>query len=330
MLQKNQFRRLFMKISNNHILSGTILFLIVLLSLFTSDFATIENVYDVINNYSMLMILACGLFIVLLSGGIDISFPAITIISQYIMVTMIGKYDIGFLGVFIVSSTIGILLGFINATFVNRLNVPSIIITISTLNIFYGGLLYFTKGVWLYDYPAWFTQEIIFFKQTTLDGFEFGLSFQAIMAIFAVILTGLITNKLTIGRKIYALGGSQDSTSRIGFNLLSLHLFAYGYMGFMAGIAGIVQSYTVQSVAPDSLLGYELTVLASVVLGGASLSGGRGTLFGTVMGVMLLAIIQNGLNLMGVSSYWQTIITGIIIILSISTTALGQLKKQGV
>ncbi|WP_425330913.1 ABC transporter permease [Mannheimia haemolytica] len=113
-----------------------------------------------------------------------------------------------------------------------------------------------------------------------------------------------------------------DATSRIGFNLLFLHLFAYGYMGFMAGLAGIVQSYTVQSVAPDSLLGYELTVLAAVVLGGASLSGGRGTLLGTVMGVMLLAIIQNGLNLMNVSSYWQTIITGIIIILSISATAL--------
>lgn len=319
-----------MKITNNHILSATILILVILLSIFTNDFATIENIYDVVNNYSMLMILACGLFVVLLSGGIDISFPAITIISQYIMVTAIGKYDIGFIGVFAVSSAIGILLGFINALFVNRLRVPSIIITISTLNIFYGGLLYFTKGVWLYDYPEWFTQELLFFKQIAQDGFEFGISFQAIMAISAVLLTWLITSKLTIGRKIYALGGNQDATSRIGFNILFLHLFTYGYMGFMAGIAGIVQSYTVQSVAPDSLLGYELTVLAAVVLGGASLSGGRGTLFGTVMGVMLLAIIQNGLNLMNVSSYWQTIITGIIIILSISATALGQLKKQGV
>lgn len=319
-----------MKITNNHILSVTILILATLLSVFTNDFATIENIYDVVNNYAMLMILACGLFVVLLSGGIDISFPAITIISQYIMVTVIGKYDIGFLGIFIVSSTIGILLGFINALFVNRLNVPSIIITISTLNIFYGGLLYFTKGIWLYDYPEWFTQELLFFKQISQDGFEFGLSFQAVMAILSILLTWLITSKLTIGRKIYALGGNQDATSRMGFNILFLNLLAYGYMGFMAGIAGIVQSYTVQSVAPDSLLGYELTVLAAVVLGGASLSGGRGTLFGTVMGVMLLAIIQNGLNLMNVSSYWQTIITGIIIILSISATALGQIKKQGV
>ncbi|QLD33133.1 ABC transporter permease [Mannheimia varigena] len=316
-----------MKITNNYILSATIFALVVLLTLFTNDFATIENIYDVVNNYSMLMILACGLFVVLISGGIDISFPAITIISQYVMVTIIGKYDIGFLGVFAISSFIGILLGFVNALFVNKLSVPSIIITISTLNIFYGGLLYFTKGVWLYDYPEWFIQERLFFKQTSQDGFEFGLSFQAIMAISSVLLTWLITRKLTIGRKIYTLGGNQDATSRIGFNILSLHLFAYGYMGFMAGIAGVVQSYTVQSVAPDSLLGYELTVLAAVVLGGASLSGGKGTLLGTVMGVMLLAIIQNGLNLMNVSSYWQTIITGIIIILSISATALGQFKK---
>ncbi|MDH2924530.1 monosaccharide ABC transporter membrane protein (CUT2 family) [Nicoletella semolina] len=319
-----------MKISNNRILSATILTLMVLLSLFTEDFTTIENLYDVINNYSMLMILACGLFIVLLSGGIDISFPAITIISQYVMMTLVGKYDIGFLGVFIASLTAGTLFGAINAVLVNRLNVPSIIITISTLNIFYGGLLYFTKGVWLYDYPLWFTQEIIFFKQNTQDGFEFGLSFQALIAILAVLLTWLITNKLTIGRKIYALGGNQEATSRIGFNLFFLRLFAYGYMGFMAGLAGVVQSYTVQSVAPDSLLGYELTVLAAVVLGGTSLSGGRGTLFGTVMGVALLAMIQNGLNLMGVSSYWQTIITGSIIILSISAAALGQRKRQGV
>lgn len=318
-----------MRISNNQILAITILTIVILLAIVTNDFATIENIYDVINNYSMLIILACGLFVVLLSGGIDISFPAITIISQYIMVTAIGSYDIGFLGVFIIASTVGILFGFINALLVNRLTVPSIIITISTLNIFYGGLLYFTKGVWLYDYPEWFIKEFILFKQTSESGIEFGLSFQAIIALVAVFMTWLITNKMAIGRKIYALGGNKDAASRIGFNILSLHLFAYGYMGFMAGLAGVVQSYTVQSVAPDSLLGYELTVLAAVVLGGASLSGGRGSLRGTVMGVMLLAIIQNGLNLMNVSSYWQMVVTGIIIIFSITVTASGQRIKGG-
>lgn len=317
-----------MKMRNNLILFSTLAVLSVLLSIFTQDFATIENVYDVINNYAILMILACGLFVVLISGGIDISFPAITIISQYVMISAISHYDIGFVGVFAIALSTGMLLGFINAIIIDRLNVPSIIITISTLNIFYGFLLYITKGIWLYDYPEWFQQEIIWFKLSTKDGFEYGLSFQTVLALISILLTYLITSKLTIGRKIYALGGNKDATSRIGFNILKLHLFAYGYMGLMSGLAGIVQSYTVQSVAPDSLLGYELTVLAAVVLGGASLSGGKGTLSGTVMGVALLAIIQNGLNLMNVSSYWQTVITGLIIIFSISVTALSQ--RRGV
>ncbi|OOF40367.1 sugar ABC transporter permease [Rodentibacter rarus] len=316
-----------MKNPHNKILFITLLILCTLLSLFTQDFLSIENVYDVINNYAILMILACGLFVVLISGGIDISFPAMTIIAQYIMISLIQQYDIGLFGVFITASTVGILLGLINGVIVHKLNVPSIIITISTLNIFYGGLLYITKGVWLYDFPEWFQQEFILFKQTTSDGFEYGLSFQILVAIFAILLTAVITNKLTLGRKIYALGGNKEATSRMGFNLLYLYLVVYGYMGLMAGLAGVVQSYTVQSVAPDSLLGYELTVLAAVVLGGASLSGGKGTLSGTIMGVILLAVIQNGLNLLNISSYWQTVITGGIIILSVSVTAFTQRKK---
>ncbi|MFC0308934.1 ABC transporter permease [Gallibacterium trehalosifermentans] len=319
-----------MKTLSNKILLLTIIILAIVLTLTTNDFATIENIYDVINNYSMLMILACGLFVVLLSGGIDISFPAITIIAQYVMISFISDHNIGLLGVFSISIIIGILLGFINAIIVNKLNVPSIIITISTLNIFYGALLYITKGVWLYDYPSWFQQEFILFKTVNTDGFEYGLSFQAMVALIAILLTWIITRKSSIGRKIYALGGNKDAASRIGFNILKLHLFTYGYMGLMSGLAGVVQSYTVQSVAPDSLLGYELTVLAAVVLGGASLSGGKGTLSGTIMGVTLLAIIQNGLNLLNISSYWQTVVTGIIIILSVSATALGQRKQQGV
>ncbi|MFZ7215604.1 ABC transporter permease [[Pasteurella] aerogenes] len=316
-----------MKITSNKILFITLAILAIILSIWTDDFATIENIYDITNNYSMLMILSCGLFIVLLSGGIDISFPAMTIISQYIMISLISHYEIGFLGVFFISCSIGILLGFVNAILVNKLNVPSIIITISTLNIFYGALLYITKGVWLYDYPEWFQEEIIFFKSVAEDGFTYGLSFQIIIALFAILLTGIIITKLTVGRQIYALGGNKDATSRIGFSILKLHLFAYGYMGLMSGLAGIVQSYTVQSVAPDSLLGYELTVLAAVVLGGTSLTGGKGSLLGTVMGVALLAIIQNGLNLLNVSSYWQMVITGCIIILSISLNAITNRKS---
>ena len=317
-------------LSQSFFLIITILVISIYLSLKTDDFLTIGNFYDLINSYAMLAILACGLFIVLISGGIDISFPAITIISQYIMVSFIMKHDGNYFIVFLISTLSGIILGLINAFIINKLRVPSIIITISTLNIFYGLLLYITKGIWLYDYPSWFQEEIILFKSTTVSGVEYGLSFQFILLIAVIFLTGFIMNKTSIGRKIYALGGNAEAASRIGFSLLKLHLFVYGYMGFVSGIAGIVQSYTVQTVAPDSLLGYELTVLAAVVLGGTSLIGGKGTLAGTMMGVILLAIIQNGLNLLGISSYWQTVVTGLIIVLSVSMTAWSQRNKIGV
>lgn len=294
------------------------------------DFMTLGNIYDLINNYAMLTILACGLFIVLISGGIDISFPAMTIISQYVMVTLIQNTTGNFALAFALSGGIGLLLGVVNAILVNRLSVPSIIITISTLNIFYGLLLYLTKGVWLYSYPAWFEQGVMLFKFTAADGYDYGLSLQILTLIVVVAMTGIIMNKTSIGRMIYAMGGNREAASRMGFGIFKLQLFVYGYMGLMSGVAGVVQSATVLTVAPDSLLGYELTVLAAVVLGGTSIIGGRGTLLGTLLGVILLAVLQNGLNLLGISSYWHTVVTGLVIVISISTTAWGQRKTQGV
>lgn len=311
-------------------LSLTILVIGGYLSFASRDFLTLGNIYDLINNYAMLTILACGLFIVLISGGIDISFPAMTIISQYVMVTLIQGTTGNFALAFALAGGLGLLLGLINATLVNRLNVPSIIITISTLNIFYGLLLYLTKGVWLYSYPEWFEEGVMLFKFTAADGYDYGLSLPIITLLAVVALTGFIMNKTSVGRMIYAMGGNREAASRMGFGIFKMQLFVYGYMGLMSGVAGVVQSATVLTVAPDSLLGYELTVLAAVVLGGTSIVGGRGTLLGTLLGVILLAVLQNGLNLLGISSYWHTVVTGVVIVTSISMTAWSQRKGQGV
>lgn len=299
------------------------------LSFSTADFMTFGNIYDLVNNYAMLTILACGLFIVLISGGIDISFPAMTIISQYVMVTLIQGTTGNFAIAFALSGGIGLLLGLVNAVLVNRLKVPSIIITISTLNIFYGLLLYLTKGIWLYSYPEWFEKGISLFQFTAADGYDYGLTLPLITLVVVVAVTGFIMNKTSIGRMIYAIGGNKEAASRMGFGIFKLQLFVYGYMGLMSGVAGVVQSATVLTVAPDSLLGYELTVLAAVVLGGTSIVGGRGTLLGTLLGVILLAVLQNGLNLLGISSYWHTVVTGLVIVVSISMTAWSQRKGQG-
>lgn len=298
------------------------------LSMVSSSFLTVGNFLDLTTSYAMLGILSCGLFMVLVSGGIDISMTATASVAQYVMATVIINYGGNFILAFAVSGLVGIALGAINGLLIHYLKVPAIIITIATLNLFYGLLIYFTNGVWLYDFPDWFMDGI------ELVSWEAGGSFYSlslpIMALSsAIALTWFIMNRTRVGRQIYALGGNADAALRIGFNVRKLQLFVYCYMGLMAGVAAVVQAQVVLSVAPNALVGFELSVVAAVVLGGASLKGGAGSVMGTVLGVVLIALMRNGLTLMGVSSYWHQVMTGAVILLSVIMTAMAERKKTG-
>jgi simple sugar transport system permease protein len=297
------------------------------LTIRTDEFFTLGNLTDVATSYAILGILACGLFVVLISGGIDISFPAMTAIAQYAMASCVIAHGGNFVLALALAMAVGLLLGLINGFLVYWLRVPAIIITIATLNLFYGLLVYATKGTWLYGFPDWFMNGISWFTFTGADGYDYGLTLPLICLGATIIFTAVLMNYTRLGRQIYAMGGNRDAASRLGLNLLKLHFYVYGYMGILAGVAAVVQAQITQSVAPNSLFGYELTVLAAVVLGGTSMSGGRGTLIGTLLGVILLAFLQNGLTLLGVSSYWHTVFSGAIILVSISATAWHEKRK---
>ncbi|GAL57087.1 ABC transporter permease [Pseudescherichia vulneris] len=297
------------------------------LSISTDEFFSLGNLTDVATSYAILGILACGLFVVLISGGIDISFPAMTAIAQYAMASWVIAHGGNFALALIIAMAVGLLLGLINGFLVYWLRVPAIIITIATLNVYYGLLVYATKGTWLYGFPDWFMNGINWLSFTAADGYDYGLTLPLLCLAAVIIFTAVLMNFTRLGRQIYAMGGNRDAASRLGLNLVKLHFYVYGYMGILAGVAAVVQAQITQSVAPNSLLGYELTVLAAVVLGGTSMSGGRGTLTGTLLGVVLLAFLQNGLTLLSVSSYWHTVFSGVIILVSISATAWNEKRK---
>ncbi len=297
------------------------------LSIRTDEFMTLGNMTDVATSYAILGILACGLFVVLIAGGIDISFPAMTAIAQYVMASYMLSHGGNLILSFAIAMACGLVLGLFNGFLVYVLRVPAIIITIATLNLFYGLLVWFTNGKWLYGFPDWFMNGINWFSFTAADGYEYGVTLPLLCLLSVFVITGLLMRYTRIGRQIYAMGGNRESASRLGINLLTLHFCVYGYMGLLAGIAAVVQAQTTQSVAPNSLVGYELTVLAAVVLGGTSMTGGRGTLIGTLLGVMLLAFLQNGLTLLAVSSYWHMVFSGVIILISVSATAWNEKRK---
>ncbi len=305
-----------------------IVVLVIFLSSMTDDFFSLENLFDILISYSFLAIMAAGFLVVLISGGIDISFTATATVAQYVVASYIIQHDGNWLIAFGMASVIGLALGAINAVLVHHLKVSAIIITIATLNVFYGILIFMTRGKWLYNFPDWFYDGITLYQFRTADDKGYSISIPIFMLAGVLLVTWFLLNKSVIGRRIYAMGGNLDAARRMGFNIFQLHLFVYCYLGLLAGIASIVQAHIVQTVAPNAIVGRELEVVAAVVLGGANLAGGRGTLFGTMLGVTLVAVMQNGLTILGVSSYWHKVVIGLVILVSVSMTAYNRKKEE--
>ena len=287
-------------------------------SILSPGFLSASNLVTLLENYSVMAIMAAGLLVVLISGGIDISFAAIAAVSQYLVATIIVQMGGNWIVAFALSAVFGGLLGVVNALLIYYLQALSVIVTISTMTFYFAILMFVTEGVSIYSLPDWFTAKLS----------PLGIPFPVLIAAIVLILTAFLLKRLSIGRQIYGLGGSAEAAKRMGCNLVGLQCFVYGYSGVMAGIAGLVQAHRVEEVVPNALIGRELDVLAAVVLGGASLQGGIGTVGGTVLGIVLLAILQNGLTLLGVSSYSFGFVTGVIILLSVSATAFAAKRQQ--
>lgn len=294
----------------------------------TDSFFTVRNAFDLLTSNAVIGVLAAGLLVVLIAGGIDISMTATASVAQYVAISLTNSYGGNWLTLFALACSIGVLCGILNAIFIRGFSIRSIIVTIATLNIFWGLLMFFSHGNYIYVLPDWFSFGLNWIEYTDAEGNFFTLNLQIVALISVFTLTWFILNHTSLGRQVYALGGNADAAARLGFNIFGLHLFVYGYMGFVAGIASLLQAQLAQSVVPTAMVGRELDVLAAVVLGGASLLGGVGSVFGTILGLALLAIMQNGLLLLGISSYWSQFFVGLVIIASVSAAGLSHLRER--
>ncbi|MCI9867370.1 ABC transporter permease [Rhizobium skierniewicense] len=298
------------------------------LSLGTDRFLTVANAFDVLNVSAVNIIFAVGLLVVLISGGIDISFAVAASVVQYVTVLALtalggGNWAEGF----IIAGAVGIGLGLINALLVWRFRIISIVATISTFNIFFGLLMFFTKGVSIYNLPDWLSNRVVFYEREMPDGSWVELTLPVVVMILCCLATWFMISRTTIGRQLYAFGDNPEGARRFGINIGAMHYISFGWLGLMAGIAGLMQAHYAQEVVPNALYGRELDVLAATVLGGARLGGGKGSVLGCVLGVLMVSITQNGLNLMGVSPFAFKMIVGAIILVAItlSSTRLDKL-----
>ena len=310
-----------------------IIFSIILTSI-NPSFLTLENLFDLIKSSAGMGILAVGFFIVLLSGGIDVSFTAIAIAGQYISanVLMATGVDNIYLA-FLISCSVGVLLGAINGLLISVFKLPTLIVTLGTLSAFHGALLAFvgTKAINTAELPDCFKVfgHNNIFVLTRADGTSYGLSVYALILIGVVIISWLILKYTMLGRGIYAIGGNRDSAIRAGFNIVGTQFFIYCYAGFLAGIMGVMHISLLRYSNPMYIVGTELGVIAAVVLGGARITGGTGSIIGTLLGVAMISILEKNLVLMGLSSYWHQLFVGLIIIIGVSITSY-QNKRRGI
>jgi simple sugar transport system permease protein len=311
------FKKLFNK-TETFLFIIIIVFSLIIFSL-NRSFLLPENLLGLLKSYSFSGIVSVGVFLILLSGGVDLSFMAITTVSMYMMGSYIISTSNGNVALaFLICGSMGIILGAINGFLVYYFKIATLIVTLGTMNLFYGVMMFFSKSRDIYNLPQWFrnftTFSVPFGKNAQMSVF-------IIMWILVILVTWFILKYTVLGRGVYALGGGGINKARqAGFNVRAITMFIYCYAGFLYGIASVISAGTIDQILPTSLVGKEMPIIAAVVVGGASLAGGSGSLFGVTLGVILLSLIRNGLTLMKVTSYYQGVVMGIIILVSIIIT----------
>lgn len=313
-----------------------LLIIIVVYSVFVTiknpGFFQIQTVFDIIKTSSTTMIVAMGLLVVMISGGIDVSFMAIALFGSYTSLYIMIQTGINNLAfAFAVSMAIGVVLGLVNAVLISWLKLPPFIITLGTQNLFHGIMTTFISdksfgsGV-LPECLHKFGQGTLF-KVATANG-STGLTVSLIPVLIAGLATYFILHKTMIGRGIVAIGNDEESARRAGFNPFKIRLFVYAYSGALAGMMGIVYAAQVNALYPNKMVGDELMVVAAVVIGGTKITGGQGKIFGAVLGVLITYLLNSTLIMIGLSSSWNNLFVGSILVIAVAITSYQERVKN--
>lgn len=302
-----------------------ILVLFIMIGSKNAAFFTPDNMYNLIRSGVVPGIFVLCAMVVIISGGIDVSFPAIATFSMFSTTKILNA--IGYEGplfvAFILAGLIGLILGLINAVFIALFRLPTLIVTLGTSSMFSGFLLTFVGSGQISQLPSSMIEfsKTQIFEYTNPAGITSGLPAAVLITALMVVIVALFLKYTMIGRGIYAMGGDPVSAQRIGFSTTFIQFFVYSFVGLMAGIAGIIHTCLMRSSNPVDLLGGELLIIAAVVLGGTRITGGHGTVLGSLLGLLLVITIQNSLILMGIPSYWQRFVIGALILIGTSVAA---------
>ena len=318
---KNQFSRFQSLIA--------LIILCVVLSIRTDTFLTADNGLNVLRQTAVNICIATGMTLIVLTAGIDLSVGSVLALCGAIAAGLLkngiripsADLFIGFtvLGVVLAGIFIGALLGFFNGLVITKFKVPPFVATLAMLTIARGFTLLYTKGQPISNLGSDFA--------VIGTGWWLGIPVPVWIAAVVVLFAVFITRQTKLGRYIYAIGGNETAAKFSGINITKVKITVYAMAGALAAIGGIIVTSRLDSAQPDAGTNYELNAIAAVVIGGTSLSGGKGTVWGAVMGAIIIGVLNNGLVLLNVSPFWQQVVKGGVILLAVIIDKLGEKKE---
>lgn len=292
---------------------GPFLALIVLaifVTFMNPNFIAPANLFNLLRQVSTNAIIAFGMTFVIITGGIDLSVGSTLALTSAIMAGFIAGGTDPILAM-LFSLILGTILGGINGLLITKGKMAPFIASLATMTIYRGLTLVYTDGN-----PITGVGDSFIFKYVG-RGYLFGIPFPAILMIISFVVLYVVLHKMTFGRKVFAIGGNENASFIAGIKNDRIKIGVYAISGLMASLAGIIITSRLNSAQPTAGSAYEMDAIASVVLGGTSLSGGRGRIMGTLIGALIIGTLNNGMNLLGVSSFYQQVVKGIVIIIAV-------------
>lgn len=292
----------------------TVIALIILMAVITiinSNFLTANNLLNLLLQVTSNALIAFGMTFVILTGGIDLSVGSILALSSALTAGLLGSGMPVALAI-LISLILGCILGMMNGLLISYGKLAPFIVTLATMTIFRGATLVYTNGN-----PITKGLSDTFLFQFLGQGYIVGIPFPVIIMFIVFIVLYVLLHKTAFGKSVYAIGGNEKAAYISGVKLNKVKIIIYSISGMMASISGLIITSRLSSAQPTAGASYEMDAIAAVVLGGTSLSGGKGRILGTLIGSLIIGVLNNGLNIIGVSAFWQQVVKGVVILIAV-------------
>ena len=292
----------------------TVIALIILMAVITiinSNFLTANNLLNLLLQVTSNALIAFGMTFVILTGGIDLSVGSILALSSALTAGLLGSGMPVTLAI-LISLILGCILGMMNGLLISYGKLAPFIVTLATMTIFRGATLVYTNGN-----PITKGLSDTFLFQFLGQGYIVGIPFPVIIMFIVFIVLYVLLHKTAFGKSVYAIGGNEKAAYISGVKLNKVKIIIYSISGVMASISGLIITSRLSSAQPTAGASYEMDAIAAVVLGGTSLSGGKGRILGTLIGALIIGVLNNGLNIIGVSAFWQQVVKGVVILIAV-------------